>query len=179
MNATAESQALAERALKLLLPCREDYLAGDGHAARDALIGANFAGQAINLTRTTAAHAMSYRLTKLYNLPHGHAVAICLPGVWRYIARHTAACTDSRGEGYLSDALARLAGLMGCTDSEDAAARFERMLAEMEILPPALDASALDELADSVNAARLSNTPVPMNRDALYHLYEGLVNGGR
>lgn len=174
VNAGEESQALSERALHLLLSCRERYLAGEQDAARDALIGANLSGQAINLTRTTAAHAMSYRLTKLYHLPHGHAAAVCLPGVWRYIAQNTARCSDQRGEAYLKDTLSRLARIMGCADSMAAAKRFEEMLREMDILPPALNASALDELADSVNAARLGNTPVMMDRDALYHLYAQL-----
>lgn len=41
--------------------------------------GANLAGQAINITRTTAPHAMSYTLTSKFGYPHGHAVALTFP----------------------------------------------------------------------------------------------------
>ena len=37
-----------------------------------------FAGKSINISFTTAAHALSYYLTSFYNIPHGHAVYLCL-----------------------------------------------------------------------------------------------------
>jgi alcohol dehydrogenase class IV len=43
--------------------------------------GAYLAGQAINITKTTAPHAMSYALTYKYNICHGQAVAVYLPTV--------------------------------------------------------------------------------------------------
>ena len=39
------------------------------------LLAANIAGKAINVTQTTAGHAMAYKITTLYGLSHGHAVA--------------------------------------------------------------------------------------------------------
>ena len=57
-----------------------DY--SDDAAAR-VMKGANLSGRAINLSQTTAVHAMSYKVTSLYYLPHGHAVAVCLPEIWR------------------------------------------------------------------------------------------------
>ena len=48
------------------------------------LIGANYAGQAINITRTTLPHALSYTLTSKYGYPHGHAVALAFPYFFKY-----------------------------------------------------------------------------------------------
>jgi alcohol dehydrogenase len=42
------------------------------------LNASNYAGKAINITKTTGPHAISYGLTKNLGLPHGHAVAITL-----------------------------------------------------------------------------------------------------
>ena len=42
------------------------------------MIAANLSGQAINLTKTTAPHALSYKISSLTNISHGHAVAITL-----------------------------------------------------------------------------------------------------
>jgi alcohol dehydrogenase class IV len=39
---------------------------------------ANLAGQAINISRTTASHAMAYGFTITQGIPHGHAVALTL-----------------------------------------------------------------------------------------------------
>ena len=39
----------------------------------------NIAGKAINISRTTAAHALSYKITSEYGIPHGHAVALAIP----------------------------------------------------------------------------------------------------
>ena len=35
-------------------------------------------GKAINISKTTMPHALSYFLTKTYGLPHGYAVALTL-----------------------------------------------------------------------------------------------------
>jgi alcohol dehydrogenase len=42
------------------------------------LIASNYAGRAINITKTTAPHAISYGITQHIGLPHGHAVALTL-----------------------------------------------------------------------------------------------------
>tara|TARA_B100000029_G_scaffold176343_1_gene173667 strand:- start:4700 stop:5806 length:1107 start_codon:yes stop_codon:yes gene_type:complete len=41
-------------------------------------LGANLAGKAISISKTTAPHALSYPFTALYNVPHGHAVSLTL-----------------------------------------------------------------------------------------------------
>tara|TARA_B100000029_G_scaffold511698_1_gene606440 strand:- start:366 stop:1484 length:1119 start_codon:yes stop_codon:yes gene_type:complete len=42
------------------------------------LIAANLAGKAINISKTTAPHAVSYPFTSLFNISHGHAVSLTL-----------------------------------------------------------------------------------------------------
>jgi len=43
------------------------------------MLAANFSGRAINITRTSICHAISYPLTIRYGIPHGIACAITLP----------------------------------------------------------------------------------------------------
>ena len=45
---------------------------------------AHLAGIAINTTKTTAPHALSYALTTDYGVDHGHAVGLLLPKIWRF-----------------------------------------------------------------------------------------------
>ena len=49
------------------------------------MIAANYAGRVICISQTTAAHAMSYKITSLYKIPHGRAAFMCLPHVWKYM----------------------------------------------------------------------------------------------
>ena len=41
-------------------------------------IAANLSGKAIDITKTTAPHAVSYPFTALFNISHGHAVSLTL-----------------------------------------------------------------------------------------------------
>lgn len=44
--------------------------------ATEMSIAANLAGKAINISKTTVPHAVSYPFTSIYNLSHGHAVSL-------------------------------------------------------------------------------------------------------
>jgi alcohol dehydrogenase class IV len=46
--------------------------------------GSYWAGKAINITKTTAPHAMSYAFTAHYGIPHGNAVALTFPFFMKY-----------------------------------------------------------------------------------------------
>lgn len=81
--ATDESDEYALKAIGLiygLLP-KTDLVESD---RANLLLGANLAGRAINITRTTVPHALSYTLTSKYGYPHGHAVALTFPFFVRY-----------------------------------------------------------------------------------------------
>ena len=95
----------------------ESYLKNEDEGNKNMLFASNYAGKAINITTTTAPHAMSYKLTSLYNLPHGHAVAICLPKVWGYMKKF--------------DDIAQALGQKNC---EEAVLFFELLLNNLEIL---------------------------------------------
>ncbi len=69
-GATDESKASALKALDLM-------------AKGEQLLGSYWAGRAIDISRTTAAHALSYYLTATYGVPHGHAVYMMFPYVCR------------------------------------------------------------------------------------------------
>ena len=89
VNSTQESKGYSRLAVETILENMDAYIRdNDEKAAEKILLAANFAGRAINITQTTAPHAMSYKLTSLYGLPHGHAVAMCLPEVWEYMLGH-------------------------------------------------------------------------------------------
>ncbi len=177
VNSTQESKQYAHRAVRGIMENMNAYLAGDSGAAREIMLAANFAGQAINITQTTAPHAMSYKLTSLYKLPHGHAVAACLPEVWAYMLTHPENCVDRRGAGYLADTFADIARALGQDSPEAAVSALRELLAELGIAYPASRTREqdLETLAGSVNPTRLKNNPVALDTQTLRGLYERIL----
>jgi len=82
-------------------------------ARRNMMLGANYAGKAIAITKTTACHSLSYPMTSLYGIPHGHAVAVTLPSVLLYNSKVTEEdCVDKRGVEYVRDTMRGLLDIM-------------------------------------------------------------------
>jgi len=79
VNATAESDKYAIKAIELIYPNLLLAINNDLEARNKISEGAYLAGKAINITKTTAPHAFSYPFTSYYNYPHGHAVALTFP----------------------------------------------------------------------------------------------------
>ena len=170
VNSTDESKGFAHQAITLIRDNWQDYLIRqDDHAAALILKAANLSGRAINLTATTAPHAMSYKLAALHNLPHGHAVAVCLPEVWEYMLAHLDDCVDARGSNYLADILASLPVSLEW---------FRLLMAQLELASPvSTDISQeLPTLLHSVNPERLKNNPVALLQQALSAIYKRILH---
>jgi len=120
---------------------------------------------------------MSYKITSLYKLPHGHAVAVCLPEVWQYMVNHLENCIDYRGSNYLNSIFVAIAETLGFTSVENAITFFRTMLAEMEMkYPVASDCEAeLELLIKSVNPLRLKNNPIRLTDYVIKQCYENIL----
>ena len=75
-NKNKESEQYALKSLELIYNNIIKSFNGDKVGRSMMLKGSNLSGKAINISKTTAAHAMSYYLTSFHNIPHGEAVAI-------------------------------------------------------------------------------------------------------
>uniref|UniRef100_UPI003216C11D phosphonoacetaldehyde reductase n=1 Tax=uncultured Draconibacterium sp. TaxID=1573823 RepID=UPI003216C11D len=99
VNATDESNSYAEEAISLVHKNLRIAVNKNSEEAKSAMqTSAYLAGKAINITRTTAPHALSYAFTSYYGIPHGHAVAISLPFFVKFnYAVSDVDCMDKRG----------------------------------------------------------------------------------
>lgn len=168
--ATIESRALAAQAIRGIMGYWREYIFGDDATATlEILRASNLAGQAIHITTTTAPHAMSYKLTTMYGLPHGHSVALCLPRVWEYMLT----CADDA----LLSVLDEIAACMGVQTSNDAVSLLDDMMQEMSLGCPVAQQreEEIIRLVAGVNVERLGNHPVPLSADVLRHLYDQIV----
>lgn len=175
--ATAQSRSFARAALGLLLPAIESFTTGpDSGSARAMALGAHLAGRAIDLSKTTAAHAMSYGITKRHGLSHGHAVGVTLGA---FIEAHA-----DPGPGRLQDGLApeahdavmgEILAAFGAADGTEARTRFGALMRSVG-LETSLDKAGADtreareSLATGVNVERLGNNPVRFSADELTEL---------
>lgn len=173
VNSTDESKEYSKEAIKLIIDNYKDYLAGDSSKNEVMLKASHIAGKAINITQTTAGHAMSYKLTNLFRIAHGHAAALCIKGIWPFMVQHTGNCIDSRGEEYLKNTFGEIADAMGCSCVEEAIEKFRNMVDELELpVPENVTDKDYDMLKNSVNPVRLKNNPVALSVeyiDSIYH----------
>jgi len=152
---TEDSRIHAERAILGVLRNLEDYLAGRAAAADAVLEAAYESGCAIRISRTTAAHAMSYQITKRIGPAHGQACMLTLPHLWRRM-----------GEAPVINALN---ALIGTTDGSEL---LLGLLAATDMLPDAMpDDDTLDALTASVNVQRLGNHPQKLTAEDLRAVY--------
>lgn len=171
VHATEESIVFAKAAVSEITANWRAYIRqNDAVAAAKIMDAANASGRAINITATTAPHAMSYKLTSLYGIPHGHAVALCMREVWPYLASHAAECIDPRGPDHLKRVLTELADVFSF-DS------FCALLDTLEIERPIAENKAEEAtlLSASVNPERLSNNPVRLDTAVLRDMYERII----
>ena len=174
VNSTEESYEYSRKTIELIMANWRKYIfENDDEASKQIMLAANYGGRAINITQTTAAHAFSYKITSLYNLPHGHAVAVCLPEIWEYMIEHIDKCIDSRGQDHLSGIFALISKSMGCDRSEQAIYEFRQMMKEMELKNPLARNREEEQkvLSSSVNPVRLKNNPIILSEVAIYALY--------
>ena len=172
VNSTKESKALGADAIRKVFAHADGVLKGEADDYSGMFLASNIAGKAINITQTTAGHAMCYKLTSLYGIAHGHAAALCTRELFPHMIAHTADCIDPRGEEYLKETLAQLASAFSCQGPKEAAQKLDRFVTElgMEIPKPKEEDYAI--LRSSVNPVRLKNHPVRLDEariDALYH----------
>jgi len=181
LNSTPESIGYSKAAVGKLITCYEDYIFSDHNddTAKEIMLAANAAGQAINITQTTAAHAMSYKLTSLYGLPHGHAVALCLPYVWEYMIQNTDKCSDPRGPDHLNRVFSDISNTFGTDDPVKAVRLFRDMLVKLNIrYPQTRNREDLIILTRSVNPVRLKNNPVALDDVSIERLYISIISTG-
>ena len=173
-GATERSRGFARHALRLLLPNIEPFVnEADAEASHRMALGSHLAGRAIDISKTTAAHALSYGITKGYGVSHGHAVALTLGA---FIEAHADASSSSLQPGIDSTThnqnMQIILSLLAAGNGTEAADNFTALLERLG-LNPSLPAAGLveekqrDHLIVGVNTERLGNNPVLFDKAGL------------
>lgn len=134
-----------------------------------ALLCSYCSGRSINYTRTAAPHAMSYKLSSMKAVPHGHAVALCFGPNFKKLADHY--CVPESPDCDIAEILTRIADISFKVDPSHFTAKFLNYLKSIGIPGTPVSEEEADVLASSVNAQRLANNPLVYDRDELRSMY--------
>jgi alcohol dehydrogenase class IV len=184
-GATPDSRRYARHALGHLLPAIEEFVrAPAAPAARAMAIGSHLAGRAINISKTTAAHALSYGITKGYGVSHGHAVALTLGA---FIEAHACAQPEQLQPTVTPEqhgaAMMAIQEAFGVHSAKAARKAFETTVTRIglglgltNVGVSGVDAIAA--LARSANVERLGNNPVRLTEAGLIDVLQDASGEG-
>lgn len=175
VNSTEESKKYSIAAIQGVMEHMDGYLANTEEGRTGMLLAANTAGKAINITQTTAGHAMCYKITSLFRYAHGHAAILCDRVLFPWMINNTDMCIDPRGEVFLKRTLDEIGMAMGCSGGADGAAKLVKIFNELELEVPKATDEQYEELKTSVNPVRLKNHPVQLTVDIIDSLYHEIL----
>jgi alcohol dehydrogenase class IV len=134
---------------------------------------AHLAGKAINISKTTAAHAISYPFTINYGIPHGHAVGLTLGEVLVFNSMITSTnCIDKRGVEFVKKTLEEIYLLLGAMNAKSAKNVLTGLMQKIGLKTRLSELKIdlykeIDVILENVNLERLSNNPRQLNRESL------------
>lgn len=167
-GATNKSKEYSIKCIDLILENYKSYLSNNNISLKNMLLASNYSGRAINISRTTAPHSMSYKLTSLYNISHGHAVALCLIPCWNLLLK------KSETNNGLKETLNSLSRVLNQNSILESINYISNLITELNLPKIEIKSSDLDNLVSSVNIERMNNNPIPFSKEELYNLYSSI-----
>lgn len=175
VNSTEESKEYSRTAIQSVIEYMDGYLNNTDEGRAGMLRAANIAGKAINITQTTAGHAMCYKITSLFGSAHGHAAILCDRVLFPWMIENADKCIDPRGEEYLKKTLDDIGVAMGCIDAKSGAAKLIEIFEGLEFVVPTATEKQYEELKTSVNPVRLKNHPIVLDVETIDKLYREVL----
>lgn len=152
-----------------LILCKENIVSyvnsKDEKTALKMMKASNLAGKAINISRTTAAHALSYTITSKFGLPHGHAVALSMKDLMSAnLNIDKATCIDNRGAAFVKQKLNEILELLEIKDFRIYWTELMKKIG-LENDFGKLNINDTGIIINSVNLERLKNNPKNLDAD--------------
>lgn len=177
VNSTNESEKYAKEAISLLIHALPKAVNAPDKKNREMVMkGAHLAGKAINISKTTGAHAVSYAFTTFYGIPHGHAVFLTLPEFFEYNNEVSIDdLNDIRGIEHVRSTiqgLCRLFNVRSASEGKEFLKNFAHIIGIELSLEKLNIIDYKDKIANNVNIERLGNNPRKISKQGLMALLE-------
>ncbi len=140
--------------------------------ASEMSVAANLAGKAISISKTTAPHATSYPFTSLFNISHGHAVALFFEKFFKFNFENLSKSETSFNLSERFDLIFKVLKVRNIND-------FNLKISELKNksnLEDDLTKLNVDtkknykKIMDGINLLRLGNNPVKINEGDIYKI---------
>ena len=180
VRSTDESKAYAREAIPLALGSIRGAVLGDDDARGRLMRAAPLAGKAINISKTTASHAMSYSLTANFKIPHGHAVALTIGRTLVFNSEVTETdANDERGRDYVQKTLGEIVQLLGATDADDAATVLTSLMRDIGLATRLSDIGVtkndFPRILSEISPERAGNNPRRFSKEAAGNILEAIL----
>ena len=177
VKSTEESKKYASEAIVLILKVLQDAVVGDKCSRIAMSKAAHLAGKAINITTTTAPHAISYPITAYFGLQHGHAVALTLG--YFFEINYTFQDIDlnePRGADYLKNIMEKLCTMVGVSSALECKNKWYRLMSKIGLESNmenimTLSEYEIEKIISNVNLERLNNNPVRVSKNKLKEIF--------
>ena len=178
IHSTDESRKLAEEAIELAWNWIEQAVNDRSSEALHYMARAShLAGRAINITKTTAPHAVSYPMTAYFGVTHGHAVALLTARFLDFNQNVTEEdCLDNRGVDFVKRRLDEIATMIAGDGDKSPANYLLEMLKVIGLKTNLPDLGIINGqdietiIVHSLSPERMANNPRSINETALKKL---------
>ena len=180
INSTESSKQFSRKAIRLLIENLEYSIKGhDRDTKSKVMIAANLSGKAIEVTKTTACHSISYPITSYFKVPHGHAVGLTLGEMLTYNYYSKQKCIDQRGEDYLKSTLEEISTLVGGRDVIEAKGVLYNLMNNLGLETKLSNLGVNKEGIDIIikhgfNPKRVKNNPRHIDEKGLREILENI-----
>jgi alcohol dehydrogenase class IV len=178
INSTNESKNYAKEAMTIILNNLHETVHNPTVELRSNMAkAANLSGKAINISKTTAAHAISYTFTSYFAIPHGLAVSFFIPDLLVYnynVSEHDA--DDPRGVDYIKQTINEINHFFGGNDCYDTKIILEKFINNLGLSRDlsfyGIKYNDIDFILNNINNERLKNNPRRLNLNNLREIIE-------
>ncbi len=182
INSTEESKKYAEQAIKIILKNLSKAANNPSTESREAMSkAAHLAGKAINISKTTACHAVSYPITSYFNVPHGHAAALTLPSMLVYNSEvNKDDLLDKRGIDYVNKTVNEIVKFIGVKGVGDASQKIRNLMQEIGLKTKLSELGIKTQndidiiIKNGFNPDRVKNNPRKLTEGALRKILENI-----
>jgi alcohol dehydrogenase class IV len=179
VNSTSISRKYSEKAIKLILKNLNDSQNNNLIAKKNMLYASYLSGKAINITKTTGAHALSYSFTTMFDIPHGHAVALTLPSWFKYNLNVSSKnINDKRGVKFSKKIMSDLTLILekyiieGSLPYEKILYFIKSLGLKNKLSDFNISKNDINFFINNVNIERLDNNPSKITRQQLFELID-------
>ena len=173
LKSNHQSVSYAKKSLKLSLKNYLSFLKKPNLVnSKNMLLASNLAGKAINISKTTAPHAISYPFTSLFGIDHGHAVSLTLE---KFLSFNFENIKRSVSSFNLSERYKIIFKLFKAKNIEGLSDKIKSLKKEANLIDSFSDLGIdinlkSEKILDQVNFLRLKNNPVKVTKEDILRI---------